>query len=305
MFPVTPLTNDIVQNSDSAFLIDTIHPGQPLLISFGFVDWAARPAFDFYGRVKKLEATTQKALNRILVRDCANSWYHREIPGLGIHVDEVAESLRRIIAMIQPSEVVTIGQSMGGYAAILFGILLKADRILSFGPLSFLKVDQALMYHDRRWLSVMIDLQDNPPPVQYLDLPGLHRQKGYQPDLRIFFGTRPDEGATESVNLDVLHAFRYAALPNCQLFPYPDSGHAVVQYLNDQQKMDALLAEHILNIVLPGPAQGTNLPADWLAWVHENLSRGGHPAELSAIMKQHGFSEVQCQSAIGCFKNRF
>jgi hypothetical protein len=39
MFPVTPLTNEQVQNSDAAFLVDTVYPGQPLLISFGFVGW--------------------------------------------------------------------------------------------------------------------------------------------------------------------------------------------------------------------------------------------------------------------------
>lgn len=302
MFPVTSLTNELVQTSDAAFLVDTIYPGQPLLISFGFVGWEKRPDFDFYGRVKKLEATTQTRLNRILVRDCSNSWYHREIPGLGHHVDEVVESLRRIIAQIQPSEVITIGQSMGGYAAVMFGILLKAHQIISFGPLSFLKVDDALTYHDRRWLRVMLDLQDNPPPVSYLDLPELYRSKNCQSDLRIFFGTKPDAGANESVNLDVLHAFRYAPLPNCQIFPFPNSPHAVVQHLIDHGQMDRLLAMHILNLQLPKSEVISSLPPDWIAWVHENLSRNARPSELMAILKQHGFTEAQSQPAFESFR---
>jgi hypothetical protein len=302
MFPVTPLTSERVQNSDASFLIDTIYPGQPLLISFGFVDWEKPPAFDFYGRIKKLEATTETRLNRILVRDLTNQWYHRDIPGLGQHVDEVAESLRQIIGMIQPSQVITLGQSMGGYAAILFGILVKAHRILAFGPLSFFTVDQALTYHDRRWLSVMLALQENPPPVQYLDLPALFRQRDCQSDLRIFFGTKPDAGATESVNLDVLHAFRYAALPQCQLFPYANSGHAVVQHLIDTVQMDRVLTQHILDLQLPAPTSELHLPADWTAWVHENLRLGGNAVELMGILKQHGFTETQSLSAFQGFR---
>lgn len=302
MFSVTPLNNELVNTSDSSFLIDEIFPGKPLLISFGFVDWETRPAFDFYGRVKKLEATTGARLNRVLVRDCVNGWYHREIPGLGRHVDEIADSLRRIIAQIQPSEVITIGQSMGGYAAILFGTLLEADRILSFGPLSFLDVERALTYHDRRWLKVMLDLQENPPPVSYLDLPELCGRMKTQSDLRVFFGTQPDAGATESVNLDALHAFRFAPLPNCTLYPFPGSGHAVVKYLIDTQKIDRLLAAHILDVDLPEPEAPAILSPEWVVWVHENLKLGSQPAELLAILKQHGFTEAQSQPAFDSFQ---
>lgn len=294
MIPVTPLTNAQVENTEASVLVDTIHPGQPLIISFGFVNWEQRPAFDFYGRVKKLEATTQSVFNRILVRDCTNSWYHREIPGLGSHVDEVADSLQQLIARIQPSHVITIGQSMGAYAAILFGILLKVKRIVAFGPLSFLGVEHALTYHDRRWLRVMLDLHDHPPPSLYADLPQLSRERQSKCDLRVFFGTQPDANAPESVNLDVLHAHRYGTLPNCTLYPVPRSGHAVVQHLIDEGRMDAVLAKHLLDLDIPVDAQ--DLPHHWQVWLNDNVRQGGHPLELSIILKQHGFSESAIQA---------
>ncbi len=294
MIPVTPLTNAQVENTEASVLVDTIHSGQPLIISFGFVNWEQRPAFDFYGRVKKLEATTQSVFNRILVRDCTNSWYHREIPGLGSHVDEVADSLQQLITRIQPSSVITIGQSMGAYAAILFGILLNVKRIVAFGPLSFLDVEHALTYHDRRWLRVMLDLHDHPPPSLYADLPQLSRERQSTCDLRVIFGTQPDGNAPESVNLDVLHAHRYGALPNCTLYPVPRSGHAVVQHLIDQGQMDAVLAKHLLDRDMPMDVQ--DLPHHWQVWLNENLKQGGHPLELSIILKQHGFSESAIQA---------
>lgn len=294
MIPVTPLSNELVEQTEASALVDQIHPGQPLVISFGFVNWEQRPAFDFYGRVKKLEASTQQTFNRILVRDCTNSWYHRPIPGLGNHVDEVADSLQQLIARIQPSSVITIGQSMGAYAAILFGILLNVKRIVAFGPLSFLEVEQALTYHDRRWLRVMLDLHDHPPPSLYADLPRLFQERQSTCDLRVIFGTQPDANAPESVNLDVLHAHRYGALPNCSLYPVPRSGHAVVQHLIDRGQMDAVLAKHLLDLDLSVEAQ--DLPPDWQTWLTDNLKQGGHPLELSIILKQHGFSESTIQA---------
>lgn len=295
MILVTPLTNEIVEQIDASVLVDTIHPGQPLILSFGFVNWEQRPAFDFFGRVKKLESTTQSVFNRVLVRDCTNSWYHRPIPGLGDHVDEVADNLKQLIARIQPSSVITIGQSMGAYAAILFGILLNVKRIVAFGPLSFLEVEHALTYHDRRWLRVMLDLHDHPPPSLYTDLPQLSRERQSTADLRVIFGTQPDANASESVNLDVLHAHRYGALPNCSLYPVPRSGHAVVQHLVDQGQMDAVLAKHLLDLDMPTDVQ--DLPLDWQAWLSDNLKQGGHPLELSIILKQHGFSEQAIQAS--------
>ena len=125
-------------NPEVGCLIDTIYPGSPLLVSFGFLGGTHLPLFDFFGRSKKLENRFDLKLNRILIRDCASSWYHRGVPGLGTHIDAVAATLRGMICAIRPSRVMTIGQSMGGYAAILFGMLAEADRIIAFGPLAHL-----------------------------------------------------------------------------------------------------------------------------------------------------------------------
>jgi hypothetical protein len=297
-FNAVSLDNALVESSDASFLVDTVHSGEPLVISFGFVNWSQRPDFDFYGRLKKLDTTIGRSTNRILVRDVNNSWYHRKIPGLGRHVDEVADSLRQIIQFIQPSQVITIGQSMGGYAAIMFGALLQVERILSFGPLSFVCPQQAITYHDRRWLSVMLDLEQNPPPVRYPDLPSLCKQKGEKPELHIFFGTKPDEGATESVNLDVLHAMRYQPLENCHLHPYPDAAHTVVQHLIDTEQINDLLAKHIRGIESPTVATSAALPPDWLSWVQENLHRGAASDEILTVLMQHGFTEYHSRVAI-------
>lgn len=235
------LTNRVVETTEACWLMDRIIPGAPLLLSFGFVSWDSPPRFDFFGRSKKLEALTQQPLNRILLRDPLNAWYQRGVPGLGQTVDDVALGLRSLIAQAAPSKVITIGQSMGAYAAILFGQLLGVEQILAFGPLSFLDSARAKQIGDRRWLSVMEALEADPPPILYSDLVTLCQLYQGSADLRIIYGQKSDPGLDSPENLDEYHAQRLGALPHCRLYPYPESEHAIVKYLIDTEQIDGLL----------------------------------------------------------------
>jgi hypothetical protein len=301
------LTNEIVDCSDAPFLVDAIVPDGLLVLTFGFVSWNAPPRFDFYGRLKKLESLNGTPINKILVRDFANAWYHRPIAGLGGDVDEIATSLRKLIDVFSPRQVITIGQSMGGYAAILFGFLLGVDKILSFGPLSFLDSRSALSYHDRRWLAVMLELEKNPPPVGYFDLPALSRTADpNRTALHVFFGTKPDvDNATEAVNPDALHAARLAAYPNCALYPSPHSGHAIVQYLIDTKQINALLAHHVLGVDLPVAQPVHPLPVEWLSWIQENVQLGVPRQTLLHTLRDHGFGDDASASALGAVESQF
>jgi hypothetical protein len=294
------LDNQRVATANEDVLIDRVVPGEILVIAFGFVSWTTRPEFDFFGRLKKLEATSGCHINKILVRDSGNAWYHRKIEGLGEHVDETALRLRELVRDIAPSKIITIGQSMGGYAAIMYGLLLNARQIISFGPLSFLDTEQARLYNERRWLAVMRALEQTPAPSGYYDLAALCRARATaQTSMHIIFGTKPDQpNSTESVNLDAMHAQRLAAGGHCTLHPFPYSGHAVVQHLIDTRKINGLLAKLILDITLE-PEPAPDIGADWKAWVAENLGLGGNPDELVEILQQHGFSYESSVAAVG------
>lgn len=303
MLQAQALDNRLVATTGDDVLVDRIVPGAPLVIAFGFVSWTTRPAFDFYGRLKKLEQASGQHLNKILVRDSGNAWYHRRIAGLGSHVDETAQALRDLVRRIAPSQVATVGQSMGAYAAVMYGLLLDAQQIVAFGPLSFLDVRQARLYHELRWLPVMESLAQDPPASGYYDLAALCRARATDnTQLHLVFGTRPDvaspgAGASESVNLDAMHAQRLAAFGRCTLHPYPQSGHAVVQHLIDTKRLNGLLASCILGLTLddePMPEIG----AAWQDWVAENLRLGCAGEQLVAVLQQHGFSLASSMAAV-------
>jgi ribosomal protein L16 Arg81 hydroxylase len=234
-------------NQTDGYLVDEIFPDQLLMISFGFVNWEGTPGFDFYGRSKKLEKLADRPINRILLRDFENAWYHRGVRGLGNGIDEVRDRLQALIHEICPSRIITIGQSMGGYAAILFGQLLNVDQILAFGPLSCLDIQICLEFGDRRWLSVMEDLQAHPPINAYFDLATHPLNPRQSPKLDIFYGQKPDPDTPGDINLDHAHAQRLATISNCTLHPYAESGHAIVQYLIEQRQLDPLLFEALFN----------------------------------------------------------
>lgn len=83
---------------------------------------------------------------------------------------------------------------------------------------------------------------------------------------------------------------------NCTLYPYPYSGHPVVQHLIDTRRINPLLARIIAGITLP--EETPEVGADWHGWIAENLRLGSPPEELIDILQQHGFSRDSSIAAV-------
>lgn len=87
------------------------------------------PSFEFANAFRR--AGVDRAL---FVRDALRSWYLRGIGDAGHDFESVVRVLEREIETVQPSRVITVGCSMGGYAAVRAGLALRAQTILAFGP---------------------------------------------------------------------------------------------------------------------------------------------------------------------------
>lgn len=95
--------------------------------------------FSFYKNMEKQQ------VHRIYVNDPANGWYQSGIPGLGTSVDETIETLKKWKERLGAEEIVTIGSSMGGYGAILYGAKLGC-RVLTFGAETVLQMPNSRSY---------------------------------------------------------------------------------------------------------------------------------------------------------------
>lgn len=290
---IKTLDNQMVLDTDSSVLVDDIIPGKPLIISFAFYVYNTVPGFDFYGRLKKLQKLTGNNFNLVLVRDKKNLWYQTGIEGLGRNIAETVEGLKAIIDRIKPSSVITIGQSMGAYAAIQYGALLGADKSIAFGPLSFLDVKKAEEIDDKRWLLPMQELEKLRPENCVYDLPEFLKQQKKLPEIDIIYGGMEQE--EHYANPDNYHAQRIRINDSIRLNKFDDSPHAVVQYLIDNKLIDRLLCKLILDEDLDEskaaeiedePMYVKGLTPEWSKWILENLVKGATPEVIQEVLQE-------------------
>lgn len=250
------------------------HPGKPLVISFSFAHWDKPCTFDFYGRLKKLEGLLREPFNRIYLRDPKSRWYHYGIDGLGSDVNEVAMALKEKIDFLQPSEVITIGQSMGGYAALVFGALLEADKVVAFAPQAFIDASLLESYNDRRYTTVLREICDSKLESKYLDIVTLYQHYDRQPKVHVFFGTKGGDSEAETVHLDALHAFKLQQLSNCQLHPYPEVDHLIVNHLSNTKEIDHVLLQLLFDVRILKKDTAVEPSSGWQKWIFNNLFSG-------------------------------
>lgn len=120
--------------------------------------------YDFYN-VTQTEFFARKKYDQLFVRDIYLSWYaygiSEKVPTQAALTDFLSEKASAY------DEVVTVGSSAGGYAAILFGAKIGADRIFVFGPqndlaghLEFYKNSDMYSYFDVNSGRVVPDLTE-------------------------------------------------------------------------------------------------------------------------------------------------
>jgi dienelactone hydrolase len=171
--------------------------GAPVIIAFSSVN---SNGFSFYKNLEPLP------FSRIYVRDPADRWFQRGI-GSGLDTpDALAAHLRVVLKALKPARIVTTGASMGGYAALLFGHLLRAQAVFAMSPQTII---------DRR-------LPHTPPEDfaghPYFDLaPLLRARDRHRPPTHILFGS--DD------MVDIWNAARIARLPGDVHFPVAGRDH--------------------------------------------------------------------------------
>lgn len=201
--------------------IDATGPGRTLAILCG----------DSERRVRWPAALRDFDGNRIFVRPAGKSWYHDGVPGLGKSIEETAAALRQIVDALKPTHVIIVGAAMGGSAAIAFGCLLQADRIVA------LSAELQLMLpgsRSRKDLSA--------PPRKFGDLlPHLQDRKPGSVWLV----------ASEAEIVELHGAVRAAALPSVQAVALRNTPHLTSRALESNEARDLLAAASTAGATLP------------------------------------------------------
>ena len=180
----------------------------------------------FGGRLFNYMSITSKYdYNRIFLRDPRKVWYHWGIEGQTRNIEGTAEYLIERIAERGIRKVATLGNSGGGYAALVFGWLLSADVVHAFSA-------QTMLEEDHPRLQVLRKDADVCP--QYFDVKPLLADPNGRTKYHIYYSFTAER--------DKAHAERLEGLPDTYLHGYEKGGHALSQILTRDGTLDKILA---------------------------------------------------------------
>lgn len=210
--------------------IDLKSGSDDLYIFFGgLAGGLAMPPFEFYSAASILDH------NKIFVRDLGQTWYHHT-PGLG---DPTVAGLQGFlegqISAIAPRRVRFIGNSMGGFAAMLFCCRIGQGEAIAFSPQTFISPVLKLRHLDARWpRQILKTWLTRNGGDRVWDLKPVLQDSSSHVKIRIY--------ASRSDGLDTIHAERVQDCSGVEVTLLDEGGHSVVKLLrNSGQLKDILL----------------------------------------------------------------
>ena len=155
---------------------------------------------------------------------------------------ETVEFLKKMINKKKYSRIVAIGCSAGGFAAILYGILLKFDKVLAFSPQVVLNEKKERIIKDTynapntcKWLTNLKQYKDDVFYHKCLDLSNF---KPYDTEIEIHYALRANKGSDKN------HA-DYLCDPKCRVKEYNSNKvnqNAIsIVYSNNSFKMNFMV----------------------------------------------------------------
>jgi len=212
------------------------NPGTEVVLAFGGLGAG-------YGnyRYEFLKLTRNHDCSRIYCRDIRGIWYHAGINNEINSIPSLKKELDTIVSKLQPTKLVCLGASTGGFAALLFGHMLKANTVHAFGPQTFLSKELRTFYNNsydlQRWPKNMKELHslDLSPASRYFDL-----REVLEEDNGI---TSYHVHVCSGYEGDNLHAFHIRHCPNVYFHYYDCDIHSVAGYLKKEGKLEELLEQ--------------------------------------------------------------
>ena len=268
------ITQRIQDNGDDEAADDEAHNGDNLLRVFDsdascatlVVAFAALggggggvPRHEFVGACKRAGAT-----HAVFLKDPSQSWYSFGLNGSACF-ESVVAIVAREIAALQPSRVVLLGASMGGYAAIRAGLALSTRkrvacsdiRVLAFAPQIFLD-DAERQLLELSPMEFDVDLRKAQQAWRSRSkLPGRERLPSAADALLLEATGKEEPSAAAALNIEVHVGAREAGdirealllreaasrstATRVSVEVHPRLGHALVRDLRDRGELDALL----------------------------------------------------------------
>lgn len=225
-----------INDPNLSSIIELPYKDSPLLIALGGV--AGRrgpPPFELFNITKNLKA------NKIYLRDLEQVWYQSGVFGISTNIDETASFLRKIIDEKGINKVAVFGNSMGGYAAIIIGVLIEAGCVHAFSPQTFIHNPRYIRNKDK------IRYLHNKFSDKYFDLKPVIKSHRSICDINIYYD--------KNEKIDETHARHLMNMKNITLHPYDEGGHGLIRLLRDSGELNSIIASSLNTL----PGKPTNV----------------------------------------------
>jgi len=126
------------------FLEEFEGTGDHLIVAFtGVLHRMGGIPFEFHRSLGEVDAKV------LFVRDLEQRWYQYDLS----EIDRLAGQIRGAAAAVGANRLSCIGNSMGGFGALMFGRLCAANATLAFAPQTTILPSQTMAMGDRRWVA--------------------------------------------------------------------------------------------------------------------------------------------------------
>lgn len=183
----------------------------------------ALPRREFYRSLVGSDA------NLIFVKDYRECWYQRGLLGMSSNVEQTAILLRQLAPV--DNKIAMTGTSAGGFAAILFGVLVGAHRIVAFAPQTIIDEDAFHNFKtsESQWDDVMSGNR------MYLDLHAILRRHRFLGIIDLYYSS--------DLDVDRTAAERLQEFPCVRLHARPGDAHSIAGKLKQDGELSTILAD--------------------------------------------------------------
>ncbi|MFZ4702008.1 MAG: hypothetical protein ACOYMG_18335 [Candidatus Methylumidiphilus sp.] len=209
---------------------ENLVPGSEKLFLFfgGLVGSIGMFPFEFYRSAQILDHS------KIFFRDIAQAWYQRGLPGIGDDAHAIGDYLQAKIEESGAREIRFVGNSMGGYAALMFCAMVGRGKAITFVPQTFICPNKRLQLGDHRYQDKVQALHQHLNATDIVDLKSWISERHPEIEAQVHVsGEDP---------LDMLHANELNGFGNIAIHRYEQGGgHDLVQWLRDEGALARIL----------------------------------------------------------------
>jgi len=203
-----------------------------LIVTFAGMGWKnSIPTFIFHNYLKSYDT-----VDKLFLRDVKMRYYLTGLKNNTSNLEESVEFIKKLTTQKEYKKIIAIGCSAGGYAAILYGNLLKFDKVIAFAPQVVLNNKKEEIIGDIynapntcKWLTNKN--KDNTFYQKCLDL------KNFAPlntSIDIHYAEKGNNG------IDKKHA-EYLENENCKIIEHPGKDHMIALTLRNNGKLKAII----------------------------------------------------------------